>query len=98
MCDYIAQQKVKIWHMTGLIDVLATCVPKSTWIVVSCDPEFYWGRAVWCGKMWSFVHWWLACSADSASAEPVFVLVTIILMWLSVSECIRVYFNAESYW
>ena len=24
-----------------------TCLPKPTRIVVSCDPEFYWGRSVW---------------------------------------------------
>jgi len=33
----------------------ATCMPKATWIVISCYPEFYGGRPVGYGKMWSFV-------------------------------------------
>ena len=39
-------------HMTGW--VLAISVPKLTQIVVSCDPQFYWGRLVEYGKMWIF--------------------------------------------
>jgi len=33
-------------QMTGQVDDLATCMPKPSRIVVSCDPEFYWRRTV----------------------------------------------------
>jgi len=58
--------------MTGYDIVLATCMPKPTRIVISCDPEFYWGRAVWHGKC-GVLHFGniqrITCCAISAPAK-----------------------------
>ena len=43
--------------MTGLVDVLASCMRKPTRIVISCDPIYGGGRV-----------WWL-----SHSEEPVYL-------------------------
>jgi len=39
-CDHIMQQKVEMAYVVGFVGALATCVPKPTRIVVSCDLEF----------------------------------------------------------
>jgi len=78
-CDHIVQQRVKIgpYQDRSHYWLLPACL-KPTWIVISYDPEFYWGRPVGMKKCGVF-HFSdskpLACRAISASAELLVIFV-----------------------
>ena len=57
LITYCKKVEIGTWQ-NRLVGVLVTCMPKPTQIMLCCDTEFYYGKPVGYGKVWSFALQW----------------------------------------